>query len=137
LARRLGRRGDGGVDGMLALDELGLDVIYVQAKRLRPGNAVPVSDVRDFVGSLEAHHATKGVFIATSHFTGSARSVVRQISRRVALVDGVGMADLMIRHNIGVRTAESYQLKKLDTDYFAAGARRISEISSASIQPRR
>src|SRR6266446_3743247 len=69
LAKRLGRGGDGGIDGLISMDELGLDLVYLQAKRLRPGTVVPVSEVRDFAGSLDAHHAGKGVFVSTGYFS--------------------------------------------------------------------
>ena len=120
LAARLGRTGDGGVDGVVAQDELGLDLIYVQAKRLKPGTVVPVEAVRDFAGSLDAHHASKGVFVATVNFSSHARQFCAQVSRRVVLVDGPKLADLMIRHNVGVRVRHSYQVKRVDMDYFTA-----------------
>ena len=118
LTRRLGRSGDGGVDGLISMDELGLDLIYLQAKRLKPGTVVPVTDVRDFAGSLDANHAVKGIFLTTSHFSPSAVSFCQQVSRRVVLVDGPKFAEMMIRHNVGVRVKESYQLKRIDLEYF-------------------
>jgi restriction system protein len=118
LARRLGRTGDGGIDGVIAVDELGLDLIYLQAKRLKPDTVVPVSNVRDFVGSLDAHHAGKGIFVATGHFSPAAVTFTQQVSRRVALIDGRKLVGLMIRHNIGVRDHRSFQIKRLDADYF-------------------
>ena len=138
LAQRLGRTGDGGIDGLIAQDELGLDLIYLQAKRLKPGTTVPVSDVRDFAGSLDARHAVKGVFFATNHFSAPAIEFCGHISRRVVLVDGERLAELMIRHNIGVVVQETFQIKRVDRDYFApSGVRRMQEMISASIQPRR
>jgi restriction system protein len=139
LAQQLGRTGDGGVDGVIAQDELGLDVIYIQAKRLKPGGMVPVADVRDFAGSLDAHQASKGVFVSTAQFTEAAREFVGRLSRRVVLVDGLRLSDLMIRHNIGVRVKESYQIKRIDADYFSPplAASRKQQMISASIQPRR
>lgn len=139
LTKRLGRSGDGGVDGVVAQDELGLDVIYFQAKRLRPRSLVPVSEVRDFAGSLDAHRAPKGIFVATGHFSEAAQAFANQVSRRLALVDGEGLCQLMIRHNIGVRVKESYQIKRVDLDYFsgAASASRMRETAWASIQPRK
>jgi len=138
LARRLGRSGDGGVDGLIAQDELGLDLIYIQAKRMKPGNVVPVSDIRDFAGSLEAHRASKGTFVTTSHFSSAATDFCSQISRRVVLIDGKRLAELMIRYNIGVTVVESYQIKRVSTDYFAPGPlSRTRAIISASSQPRR
>lgn len=136
LSARLGRSGDGGIDGVIAQDELGLDLIYVQAKRLKPATPVAVSDVRDFAGSLDAHHAGKGIFVTTSHFTDQAVIFCERVSRRVVLIDGARFSELMIRHNIGVRVRNSYQIKRIDLDYFtpAACARRTSTTSSDSIQ---
>ena len=139
LARRLGRKGDGGVDGVVEQDELGLDVIYLQAKRYRLNVPVPVREVRDFAGSLDAHHADKGVFVATSQFTKAARDFVSKLSRRIVLVDGQKLTDLMIRHNIGVKVQESFQFKRLDGDYFSPASfmSRTTEMISASSQLRR
>ena len=91
----------------------------MQAKRLKPGSIVPVSAVRDFVGSLEAVHAGKGVFVTTGHFSPAAREVVKTVSRRVVLINGDDLTRLMIRHNIGVTVQQSYQFKRLDPVYFA------------------
>lgn len=127
LAHCLGRSHDGGVDGVLHQDELGLDVIYLQAKRLKPGSTVPVSHLRDFVGSLEAKHANKGVFVTTAQFTTAAQQFLSVIPRRIRLIDGNALTDLMIRHNIGVCVVESYQFKDIEPDYFAvpkAGSHR-------------
>jgi restriction system protein len=138
MAQRMGRTGDGGIDGLIAQDELGLDLIYIQAKRLKPGVVVPVGEVRDFVGSLDARHAAKGVFVTTSHFSAAAAEFCGQISRRVALIDGTRLAELMIRHNIGVKVKETYQVKRIDADYFVPSALiRMHEMMAASIQPRK
>ncbi len=118
LARCLGRSGDGGIDGIIAKDELGLDQVYIQAKRLRAGVPVAVNEVRDFAGSLEANHATKGVFVTTTHFSPAAINFSKGISRRLALIDGQALADLMIRYNIGVVVEISMQIKRLDAGYF-------------------
>lgn len=117
-AQRIGRSGDGGVDGLIALDELGLDLVYIQAKRLKPGVAVPVAAVRDFAGSLEARHALKGVFVTTTHFSHAAREFCSRLTRRVVLIDGLKLADLMVRHNIGVTVEQCYLLKGIDWEYF-------------------
>jgi restriction system protein len=140
LARHLGKSGDGGVDGVVPLDELGLDSIYIQAKRYRPGTAVSVNDVRDFAGSLEMHKASKGIFATTAAFSRPAQEFAAQISRRIVLIDGNMFCGLMLRHNIGVRMVQSWELKEVDDGYFAsaqAGRMVTSQISSASIQPRR
>lgn len=127
MARCLGRSGDGGIDGVITLDELSLEQICIQAKRLKPGVAVPISDVRDFAGSLEARHASKGVFVATTHFSSGAEAFCAKLSRRVVLIDGERLAALMIRHNIGVRVQHSFELKALDKSYFS-----IPVLSAAS-----
>jgi restriction system protein len=138
MAQRLGRSGDGGIDGVIALDELGLDQVCIQAKRLRPGNPVPIGEIRDFAGSLEARHAGKGVFVTTTHFSPGAAEFCAKITRRVVLIDGNRLAELMIRHNIGVRIKDTFQLKRIDIGYFSS----VPPIStddtiSASIQPRK
>ena len=120
LAQRLGRSGDGGVDGVVAMDELGLDLLYMQAKRYRPEIPVPVSAVRDFVGSLDSKRATRGVYFTTSFFPVSAHDYVAQSSFRVVLVDGKRLAHLMMQHNIGVRVREEIKLRRIDESYFAA-----------------
>ncbi len=118
LARKIGRSGDGGIDGIIDLDELGLDAIYLQAKRLKPSSTVAVSSVRDFVGSLETRHASKGVFVTTGEFTKSTHLVTQAISKKVVLINGERLADLMIRHSIGTRVTETIQFKEIDPGYF-------------------
>ncbi|MGO9773951.1 MAG: restriction endonuclease [Roseiarcus sp.] len=119
MGRALGRAGDGGIDGLIQEDELGLDVIYIQAKRFSPGSSVPLREVRDFVGGLEGRHAVKGVFVTTSHFPPTAYEFVTRVSKRVALIDGRGLADLMIRHRVGVRVKQTYDVNRIDEGYFA------------------
>ena len=118
MGRSLGRVGDGGVDGVIKEDELGLDVVYVQAKRLDPDTGVPLREVRDFVGGLEGHRATKGVFVTTSYFPSTAYDFITRVSKRVVLIDGGELANLMIRHRVGVRIKDKYEVKKIDEDYF-------------------
>ncbi len=132
LARKMGRSGDGGIDGIIDLDELGLDSVYLQAKRLKPGSTVPVAAVRDFVGSLEAHHAVKGIFVSTGQFTKSGHQITAAVSKKVVLIDGQKLADLMVRHTIGTRITESFQFKEIDAGYFQSAVK-----SSAVIQPRK
>ncbi len=120
-AQRLGRSGDGGIDGVITLDELGLDLIYIQAKRLKPGVAVPISDIRDFAGSLESRQAARGVFVTTTHFSPGAGEFCSRLSRRVALIDGARLADIMVRYSIGVVVEECIVLKGLDRSYFSPG----------------
>ncbi len=138
LAKRLGRSHDGGIDGAISQDELGLDVILVQAKRLRPGNSVTVSQVRDFVGSLDTRRAQKGIFVTTGEFTMPARLVAQDVSRRVVLINGQELAALMVRHNLGVSVSESYVFKTLQLDYFTSAATHVTAVrSSASSQLRK
>ena len=118
MGRALGRCGDGGVDGVIKEDELGLDVVYVQAKRFAQEKCVPMREVRDFVGGLEGHHATKGVFVTTSYFPSTAYDFVTRLSKRVVLIDGPELATLMMRHCVGVRVTKVYELKRLDDHYF-------------------
>ncbi|MFO1033142.1 MAG: restriction endonuclease [Hyphomicrobiales bacterium] len=118
LARCIGQSHDGGIDAVIARDELGLDVIYIQAKRLRPGSLVPASQVRDFVGSLESRKAAKGVFVTTARFSASAHSFLSTVPRQVKLIDGEQLASIMIRHNIGVTVRETYQFKDIAPEYF-------------------
>lgn len=116
--RRLGGRSDGGVDGVIYQDELGLDFFYFQAKRYKPSTTVPINEVRDFCGSLEAHKAPKGVFVTTAFLPRTAHAFVAAIPRRITLIDGDGLGDLMIRHNVGVKPEPLYELKELDPGYF-------------------
>jgi restriction system protein len=118
-AAQLGRSGDGGVDGVINEDRLGLDRVYVQAKRYAAGNVVGRPDVQGFVGSLVGLGATKGVFVTTSTFSAHAREFVKHLSQRVILIDGQTLADLMIEHGVGVRTAQTISLKRLDEDFFS------------------
>src|SRR5260370_5257510 len=118
MGRALGRTGDGGVDGVIKEDELGLDVVYVQAKRLEPDKGVPLREVRDFVGALEGHRASKGVFVTTSYCPSTAHDFITRVSKRVVLIDGQELATLMIRHRVGVRVKDVYEVKRIDEDYF-------------------
>jgi restriction system protein len=118
MGRTLGRTGDGGVDGVIKEDELGLDVVYVQAKRFAEERSVPLREVRDFVGGLEGHRASKGVFVTTSYFPSTAYEFITRVSKRVVLIDGPELANLMIRHRVGVRVKASYDVKRIDEDYF-------------------
>jgi restriction system protein len=118
MGRALGRVGDGGVDGVIKEDELGLDVVYVQAKRLDPDTGVPLREVRDFVGGLEGHRATKGVLVTTSYFPSTAYDFITRVSKRVVLIDGQELANLMIRHRVGIRVKDVYEVRKIDENYF-------------------
>lgn len=118
MALCLGRSGDGGIDGIISLDELGFDTICIQAKRLKPGVAVPIGDVRDFAGSLEARRAGKGVLVTTTHFSAGAAEFCAQLTRRVVLIDGNRLADLMLRFGIGVKVQHCFEIRALDRGYF-------------------
>ncbi len=114
--KAIGRPGDGGIDGIIKEDKLGLDFVYVQAKRWSGSVGRPV--VQAFAGSLEGVRAKKGVFITTSSFTQDALEYVRKIEKRIVLIDGEQLADLMIDNNIGVNISKTYEIKRLDSDYF-------------------
>lgn len=116
--RALGRSGDGGVDGVIDQDALGLDRVYIQAKRYAAGNTVGPGAIRDFFGSLDRHKAAKGLFVTTSSFTGSARETADYLSKRIVLIDGDQLTRLMIRHNVGCRVEEVLHVKKIDEDFF-------------------
>ena len=115
-----GRGGDGGIDGIINQDALGLEKVFVQAKRW--ANQVGEPEIRNFSGSLDRYGATKGVFITTSTFSATARQTANTISagnKFIRLVDGNELAELMIRHGVGVVTEYTYEIKKLDENYFA------------------
>lgn len=114
----VGRSGDGGIDGIINEDRLGLDAIYLQAKRWE--GSVGEGPIRDFKGALDAKGAQKGVFITTSSFTPAAREAARNSrSYKIVLIDGARLADLMIEHDLGVSVAATYHLKRIDSDFFA------------------
>jgi restriction system protein len=116
----IGRTGDGGVDGIIKEDKLGLDVVYIQAKRWN--NPVSVSEVQAFAGSLEGFRARKGVMITTSKFTQRANEFIDRIEKKIVLIDGEQLAQLMIDYNIGVSEVDHYVVKRIDLDYFDTGA---------------
>lgn len=115
--KAIGRSGDGGIDGIIKEDKLGLDVVYIQAKRWE-NNPVGRPDVMQFAGALQAQKANKGIFITTSRFTDDARKYVSQIGSKIVLIDGEQLSHLMIDHDVGVSTVSLYPVKKIDTDYF-------------------
>lgn len=115
--RALGKSGDGGVDGVIDQDALGLDRIYVQAKRYA-GNKVSAGDIRDFFGSLDRFKATKGLFVTTSGFSPAAKETAELLSKRIVLIDGTTLARLMIRYDIGCRVEETIHIKKIDEEFF-------------------
>jgi restriction system protein len=113
----VGRSGDGGIDGIIKEDRLGLDLIYVQAKRW--DGTVGRPEIQKFAGALQGHRARKGVFITTSAFSADASDYVSRIDSKIVLIDGATLAKLMIDHDVGVSTTRSYELKRIDLDYFA------------------
>jgi len=114
--KAMGKSGDGGIDGIINEDKLGLDVIYLQAKRW--GNSVPVKEIRDFTGALASKKAKKGIFITTSSFPKSVYEFVQQVEYKIILIDGERLANLMIEHNVGLSTVSTYHVKTIDSDYF-------------------
>lgn len=115
--RALGKSGDGGVDGVIDQDALGLDRIYVQAKRYTD-NKVSSGEIRDFFGSLDRFKASKGLFVTTSGFSPAAKETADMLSKRIVLIDGHLLTKLMIRFNIGCRVEELVYIKKIDEDFF-------------------
>lgn len=114
--RAIGQSGDGGIDGIIDEDKLGLDSIYIQAKRWE--GVVGRPEIQKFVGALQGNRAHKGVFITTSDFTKEAKDYVKNITNKVVLINGLTLAKLMIENNVGVSVAATYQVKKIDSDYF-------------------
>ncbi len=112
----VGKSGDEGIDGIIKEDKLGLDTIYIQAKRW--DNVVSRPEIQKFVGALQGLRAKKGIFITTSRFSKEATEYARSIESKVILVDGDFLASLMIEHEIGVSTVNTYSVKKIDSDYF-------------------
>ncbi|MCA0271923.1 MAG: restriction endonuclease [Proteobacteria bacterium] len=111
--------GDGGIDGIIHEDALGLDAVYIQAKRYAADNKVSRPAIQQFVGSLTGEGATKGVFVTTSDFSREAREYLRKVQHRIVLIGGRELAELMVRHGIGVRTRQTYEIKGVDEDYFS------------------
>jgi restriction system protein len=114
--KAVGKSGDGGIDGIINEDRLGLDVIYLQAKRWEGNVSRP--EIQKFAGALQGKRARKGVFITTSDFTKEAREYVAMIDSKIILIDGEELAELMIDYNVGVSVATVYEIKKMDSDYF-------------------
>ena len=115
--RAIGKSGDGGIDGIIKEDKLGLDIVYVQAKRW-DNTVVGRPEIQKFVGALHGQRARKGVFITTSRFSQEAREYVSIIDSKIVLIDGQELAQLMIDHHVGVSTVSIYEIKKIDSDYF-------------------
>ena len=118
-ASAVGRSGDGGIDGIINEDRLGLDVIYIQAKRWE--STVGRPELQRFAGALQGQRAKKGIFITTSSFTGEATAFAGSIDTRIILIDGARLVQLMVDHNVGVSSAGLYEIKKIDSDFFDEG----------------
>ncbi len=119
MGERIGKSGDGGIDGIINEDALGLDAVYIQAKRYAPDSKVGRPALQAFVGSLTGEGANKGVFVTTSDFSKEARDYLRKVQHRIVLINGDRLARLMIAHEVGVRARKTYVLRSVDEDYFA------------------
>jgi restriction system protein len=118
LGDRAGGAGDGGIDGIITEDVLGLDVIYLQAKRYAEDSRIGPDKIREFAGAMDAHGITKGVFVTTSYYTKAAREYSERSHKRLRLIDGKELTRLMIEHGVGVRGARTLEIKKIDADFF-------------------
>ncbi len=116
--KAIGKSGDEGIDGTIKEDKLGLDIIYIQAKKWTPGNVVGRPELHKFVGALAGQGAKKGVFITTSSFTREASEYVPRNETKIVLIDGEQLAQLMIDYNLGVTVQQTYEIKRMDNDYF-------------------
>ena len=116
-ARAVGKSGDEGIDGIIDEDKLGLDSIYIQAKKWTD-QPIGRPEIQKFVGALQGQRARRGIFITASRFTEQARDYANNIDTKIVLIDGKRLTQLMIDHDIGVSTTASYQVKRIDTDYF-------------------
>jgi restriction system protein len=116
--RAIGKSGDHRVDGVIDQDLLGLDRVYVQAKRYNRDNGVGAGAIRDFFGSLDMHKASKGLFVTTSTFSKSALETAEKLGKRIVLIDGRALAQLMIRFNVGCRVEENFEIKRIDEEFF-------------------
>jgi len=118
-AAALGRSGDDGVDGVIDQDPLGVDQIFVQAKRYGEGNNIGAGAIRDFFGALNLKRAQKGIFFTTSAFSAAAIETAQGLGTRIVLIDGIQLARLLIRYNIGCRDEDVLHIKKIDEEFFA------------------
>lgn len=116
--RALGQAGDNGIDGVIDQDPLGVDQVYLQAKRYAAGNTIGPGDIRDFFGALSLKKASKGIFVTTSSFTNAALQTAESLGSRIVLIDGPELAELMIRYNIGCRTKDVLHIKEIDEAFF-------------------
>ena len=113
-----GKTGDDGIDGVINQDVLGVDKIYIQAKRYADNHSVTAGDLRNFIGALDMCRAVKGVFVTTSSFTADARNTVKKASKNIVLIDGSQLTQLMIKYSVGCKTKETINIQKIDEDFF-------------------
>lgn len=113
-----GKTGDDGIDGVINQDVLGVDKIYIQAKRYADNHSVTAGDLRNFIGALDMCRAVKGVFVTTSSFTGDAKNTVKKASKNIVLIDGSQLTKLMIKYGVGCKTKETINIQKIDEDFF-------------------
>ena len=136
MGQAIGRVGDGGIDGIIKEDCLGLNIIYVQAKRYAEGRTVGRPEVQMFAGSLDGVSASKGIFITTGSFSAAARNYVKNLPKRIVLIGGSQLARLMVDHEIGVSICQTYKIKQIDAGYFndtkPPAAASIVEVAPAS-----
>jgi restriction system protein len=116
--RAIGKSGDEGIDGIINEDRLGLDVIYIQAKKWDKDKSISRPEIQKFAGALQGQRAKKGIFITTSNFTKEAQEFASRIDSKIILINGVTLAQLMIDYNVGVNLVAAYELKRIDSDYF-------------------
>jgi restriction system protein len=116
--RAIGRSGDDGVDGVIDQDPLGLDRVYVQAKRYQSQNSIGPGAIREFFGSLDMHKASKGIFVTMSAFSLAARETTERLGKRIVLIDGRLLSQLMIRYSVGCRIEDTLEVKRLDEEFF-------------------
>lgn len=116
--RAIGKSGDGGIDGIINEDRLGLDVVYIQAKRW-DSTSVGRPEIQKFAGALQGQRARKGIFLTTSTFSRDAHDFASRIDSKIVLMDGETIAQLMIDYGVGVNTVATYELKRIDSDYFS------------------
>ena len=117
--RVVGQSGDNGIDGVIDQDKLGLERVYIQAKRYQLDTKINSADIRNFAGSLSLHQANKGLFVTTTQFSSSAKETADKLPNRIVLIDGYQLANLMIEYNIGCTSKREYAVKQLDQDYFS------------------
>lgn len=117
-AQLTGKSGDNGIDGVINQDQLGLDRVYIQAKRYEKDNKVGADHIRNFAGSLGYHQAAKGIFVTTSSFTASAMDTAEKVGQRIVLIDGEQLTKLMIENGVGCAIKRSLKIMKIDEDYY-------------------